>query len=484
MPDVATARIAGADRIDTAVQVVAQRLSGSNDTVPAVLLARAGDFPDALAGGGLASAVEGIAGVADAPVLLTHSDRLPDATAQALQDLGVREVVLLGGPAAISPQVEQQLDLDHDVRRVAGTDRYATAAEAARTLVRNNDGLGTIDGATHVILANGLDFADALAAGPVAYSAQIPVLLTAPDRLPAATRAILQELDPDRAIVVGGEQAVSDRVATSLESDYGIVTQRLAGPDRQATATAIADFALDTLGYDGQEAVLVRGNAFPDALSAAPHAGRLAAPVLLTQDADTLTATTANWLAAHCSTLRTVHAVGGPNAVSPEVLQRAEQAAETCVGGEDQLPPFTAQPSSNDASAGAMLTVADVRVGAHEGFDRVVFDLGGTGAPGWHVEYRDTVNEQGTGREVQLEGAANLRVLVRGTVSPLSTDARYYDGPDRVDPTATANVEEIYLGTWFEGTYDAAMGLQSQQPFRVFHLQNPDRLVIDVLAPS
>lgn len=70
------------------------------DTPSRVLLASANDFPDALAGGALAAAL-------DAPLLLTDSQILPGPVSEYLAD-DVAEAaagVVLGGPVAVSQQV-------------------------------------------------------------------------------------------------------------------------------------------------------------------------------------------------------------------------------------------------------------------------------------------------------------------------------------------------------------------------------------------
>lgn len=71
----------------------------SGDTV---LVARADSFPDSLAGSYLA-------GVMQAPVLLTAHDQVSDELAQALATIDPRTVVVLGGEAAVGPDVEQAL---------------------------------------------------------------------------------------------------------------------------------------------------------------------------------------------------------------------------------------------------------------------------------------------------------------------------------------------------------------------------------------
>ncbi|MFB9376163.1 cell wall-binding repeat-containing protein [Kineococcus gynurae] len=88
--------------------------------------------------------------------------------------------------------------------RVGGADRYETAADISR---RNWAPTTTFV----VFLASGTSTADALALGPSSFS-QGPLLLTARDRLPEATRAELERLRPCLLVAVGGTQVLSDAV--------------------------------------------------------------------------------------------------------------------------------------------------------------------------------------------------------------------------------------------------------------------------------
>ncbi|AXV05029.1 hypothetical protein DVS28_a0322 [Euzebya pacifica] len=82
-------RVAGATRTETAVAISAAQFAA--DTARAVYVANAGAFPDALAGAALAGGTGGtFAGGTfqpNGPILLTDTDRLPDATATEIRRL-------------------------------------------------------------------------------------------------------------------------------------------------------------------------------------------------------------------------------------------------------------------------------------------------------------------------------------------------------------------------------------------------------------
>ena len=327
--DVTPARVEGSDRVSTAAAVAGLAYPQGAETA---VLARADDWPDALAGAPLA-------GLVDGPVLLTPSAELPPATRQALEDLGVDSVILLGGTQAISPEIEDGLGEQYDVLRIAGVDRYGTAAAVAREVAQRADQIGaTPGGMRSAFIASGETFADALAAGaPAALGGApedvgehpFPVLLTGTDELPGVTAAALGDLPIEQALIVGGEAAVSSEVAQALE-DLGLNVVRLEGPTRTATAAAVADFTVDILPATSTVVHLARGDSFPDALTAGPLAASLDGPLLLTQDSEALGDPVEAWLRERCPGIDVVRAVGGTAAIATGVLESAEQAAQSC----------------------------------------------------------------------------------------------------------------------------------------------------------
>ncbi|WP_278234918.1 hypothetical protein [Isoptericola sp. AK164] len=131
------------------------------------------------------------------------------------------------------------------------------------------------------------------------------------------------------------------------------------------------------------------------------------------------------------------------------------------------------------ASDDALLTVTDVRVGSHDGYDRVVFDLEGTGTPGWRAQYVEAALEPGRGEELDVGGDSVLEVGITGTGYPTDTGVTEYDG----DPVAGpgGSVEEVVYSFVFEGTTTAFVGVDGEpRPFRVFSLKDPTRVVVDV----
>lgn len=155
------------------------------------------------------------------------------------------------------------------VTRTGGADRYETAAKVATT---------NWTSAENVILVNGLSYADSVSASVLAKKLNAPILLTEADSLNSNAKSALEKLSPKNVYIVGGTGAVSQSVESSL-SDYEVT--RLAGTNRYDTNLAVANKLVD-LGVSKDNMLAVTGQAYSDALSAAPVAAAKDQILLLT----------------------------------------------------------------------------------------------------------------------------------------------------------------------------------------------------------
>ena len=313
--DVRTERIGGDNRYETAANIAKATFSSA----ATALIARGEDFPDALTGASLA-------GNRNAPILLVQQNAIPGVTDAALRSLGTREVILLGGPNAISENVRAQFAARYTVTRVSGDTRYGTAAEIARRVATG--GIGNLRGKRTAFLATGFNFPDALGAGPLAFVGRHPILLTQPTSLAPESAQAMRDLGIQHVVILGGRAAIGDAVQTEVET-LGITTERLAGNNRAHTATLVANFALAMFGFEGVNVVLARGDNFPDALAGGPNAARSRAPILLTASPCALAQETKDWLIDHFNTVSLIRALGGPAAICDPVLQEAKEAAQS-----------------------------------------------------------------------------------------------------------------------------------------------------------
>jgi putative cell wall-binding protein len=194
-----------------------------------------------------------------------------------------------------------------DVTRLAGADRFATAAAVSAASYVPNVPVAYV--------ATGANFPDALAAGAAAVRGGGPVLLVTGSSIPPATAAELSRLDPAAIKVVGGTAIISDGVLAALRP-YATSRQvtRIAGDNRYATAARVS---ADAFSRGVGVAYVATGANFPDALAGVAAAGSGGGPVLLTRPGE-IPAETASELA-RLDPARIV-VLGGSSVVSDAVL--------------------------------------------------------------------------------------------------------------------------------------------------------------------
>ncbi|MDQ1495615.1 MAG: hypothetical protein QOG69_2098 [Actinomycetota bacterium] len=279
-------RAAGTDRIGTAVAV--SKLNFPSGGAGAVVLARSDDFPDALVAAPLAATTK-------APLLFVQGASLPTVTrGEISRVLGAHGTVyLIGSTSAIPVNVETTLQsLGYTTVRIGGSDRYATAVAVANAL----------GGRSTVFLATGINFPDALSAGPAAAHTNGVVLLTDGSSMPSITLSYLNA-HIGTVYAVGGPAATADAGAT-----------RIVGADRNSTAAAVASTFFTaplTLG-------IASAATFADAMSGGAYLARLGGPLLLTYPTS-LPASTSNYLSAVRSGLASSSLFGGSAAISTAV---------------------------------------------------------------------------------------------------------------------------------------------------------------------
>ncbi|CAM5507391.1 Putative cell wall-binding protein OS=Leifsonia shinshuensis OX=150026 GN=HNR13_003361 PE=4 SV=1 [Leifsonia shinshuensis] len=223
--------------------------------------------------------------------------------------------------------------------RIAGGDRFDSSVQMSQAAFPSPAHV------PYVVIANGVAFPDALSAAPAAVKLGGPLLLTAPGYLPASVQAEVQRLHPDHILVVGGPNAVSDDVLTSLNAIAP--TERAYGGDRFGTAQAVAAKAFTSTA---SSVYLVSGGNFPDALSAGAAASHAGGPVLLVPGGGTADAST---LAAidrlHPTAIKVV---GGVNVIADSFVQSLSgHGTVTRLAGGDRF--ATAQAVNADAFASA-----------------------------------------------------------------------------------------------------------------------------------
>ena len=323
---VETVRYGGAGRYETSLLIAEAVAAEAGGSLSSVVLVSGERWTDAVV-------AAPIAGSLGAAVLMTPPGELRADALEFLERTGVSEAVVIGpetggGAHGSGRGVEAAVlaalgEVGITAERVVGDDRFGTSVAAAREVTAGvMSGMGRT-----AIVASGEVFADALVAGPFAARGVHPVLLSAPDELPAGVASYLDTSGIDHVVVMGGTAALSADVETVIKG-LGVSVTRLAGASRYDTAVKAAElvagryssaagkdcFATATVG-------LARARVPFDSFSAAPLLGRLCAPLVLA-DPRQIPADTAAFLDAARAANATVdlRVFGGDAAVSQTAI--------------------------------------------------------------------------------------------------------------------------------------------------------------------
>lgn len=151
--------------------------------------------------------------------------------------------------------------------RIEGKNRYLTAVEISKK--------GWPEGSDVVVLANGINYPDALSAAPLAKKHNAPILLSPGEKLNPDTAMEIKRLKAKRVILVGGDSALSTNVLFELRM-MGLEVSRISGPNRYDTSLAVAQ----EVGMN-QGVFVVRGDSYQDAVGASAIAAGQGMPLIL-----------------------------------------------------------------------------------------------------------------------------------------------------------------------------------------------------------
>lgn len=263
--------VAGEDRFATAVEV-SKQLVGENETANAVVLVGEDAIVDGLAAAPLAKKV-------GAPILLTKANQLPEATEKEMlrvlgNNLSNKTVYLVGGEARISKELEAKIaKLGVKVERLAGETRFETSLKIAEKVTSGS----TVKNA---FVVGGDGEADAMSIS--AYAAQTKSPIVVVDKNTVSEDA-MELLEGKNIEIIGGNSVVSAEVEAQLkEIDNKVV--RLAGNTRQETNAKVinAHYSNPTEAFIAKDGYVGGNGKLIDALTAAPLAAEMNAPIILT----------------------------------------------------------------------------------------------------------------------------------------------------------------------------------------------------------
>ncbi len=173
-----TKRIAGTDRYKTSEMIVES--TGKKE----VGVATGKDFPDALSSGAFLAKK-------DLPLLLVNGKT------QTSLPQGLKGLYTFGGKSSVANDFG---------KRIAGTNRYETSEKIAEEFGKSDV----------VVLASGTNFADALAAAPLAKKMNAPIVLVKKDSLSENAKKLVKEAK--KVYVVGGENTISNKLVDEIKT--------------------------------------------------------------------------------------------------------------------------------------------------------------------------------------------------------------------------------------------------------------------------
>jgi putative cell wall-binding protein len=204
-----------------------------------------------------------------------------------------------------------------DYKRLAGKARYDTAAAISGEAFAS---------AETVIIASGLDYADALAGVPLAKAYSSPILLAGKDSLTNETLDEIKRLGAKAAIILGGEKAIGKGVETALKQNgfAAAAVRRIAGKTRFETAALIAQELEKHTKTASKTAFVVSYTSCADALSASTAAALSGSPILYAAKSGELNAQTKTCLAKADKAF----VIGGDGVISDKVLKAVSDATK------------------------------------------------------------------------------------------------------------------------------------------------------------
>lgn len=152
-------------------------------------------------------------------------------------------------------------------------------------------------------------------------------------------------------------------------------------------------------------------------------------------------------------------------------------AAAAPAGGQSATP-FTLEDTHLQNPGHPELQIEDVRVGSHEGVDRVVVELSGTGTPNVLAGYTPDPRQQASGLPLVPAGNAYFELIIQGVPWTMGLSEADLAKADSAG-VAAGGIQEIADGGIFEADAQYIVGLNAQRPYNLYLLENPTRVVVD-----
>ncbi|GAA3660083.1 cell wall-binding repeat-containing protein [Asaccharospora irregularis] len=259
----------GDTRFETAIKISKEAYK-QDGTAEGVVLVGENAVVDGLASAPLAAQKK-------APILLTKKDAIPEETMKEIKRLVAKgaPIYLIGGENTISKSVEVQLakEMNADIKRLSGDDRYDTSLKIAKELKSTSK---------EAFVVGGDGLADAMSVASVAAQKRTPIIVSPAEGLTRDAKAFLDDETNKIATVdvVGGKTKVSTQVLKDIveikngDAQKALVADRISGTDRNDTNAKVIKEYFEKSSDLENVYVAKDGDAqLVDALAAAPLAG-------------------------------------------------------------------------------------------------------------------------------------------------------------------------------------------------------------------
>lgn len=302
--------IHGDNRYATAAEIARSAFpNGVSSGYAIIVCGENGAWPDSLTSNSLAGAI-------DCPILYTRTSSLPSDTSEVLDELGVSDILIVGGSSRVSESVEELLSSSgYTVSRLYGNDRYETQLEVfSYGLERDlwNLSLG--------LVATGSNYPDALSISSLAFSEAAPLFLLPSDGAFSDEQCeALLNSGIESFVAVGGSGLISEEVIGYLDGICAVSTGsynlsnvvQLGGNNRYETSSLVARWEVSNGYLSWNYAAFASGTSPSDALVGGVLQGTTGSVLLLISDSNTSTLSTLS-----SRSVSAVRVFGGTAAVS------------------------------------------------------------------------------------------------------------------------------------------------------------------------
>ena len=298
-------RISGNTALDTMRKIVS---IGKWDVGGTVVLVTSEGYWDGLT-------ANGVAGLANAPIVMTDSGVLSSQARAVISSLKPKTIVICGGVDAVSRNVEQAA-----VRAAGTTPRVMrlwgqAADDTANRVFSGGPSVSGGSWQTIGFICTDNGYWDALSVAPISYNKHWPIFLTQQGgvQLSSETIAAMKSGGITKVYVIGGTKAVGPYVLMQLRKANISVVDRIYGQTAVDTSSKVAQFAVSQ-GLSANNLGVATNNGYWDALAGAAYCGKMGAALIVVDGPQSTTIS--NFAKQNKSTISQAYIFGGEKAVT------------------------------------------------------------------------------------------------------------------------------------------------------------------------